>query len=151
MDCRQHARDQEYTIGDSFNLCKTPVGITGTNGFGNYDPNTMYDALLEDAPFLEPFDGLTDQYAAERIKKRLPHRSAGLEVKDMHLVETIPELGIGVGSSTQGINDITEGYCMVEISGKSCEDTQQTSAADTANLGEESLSEDEDLDDSVGV
>ncbi len=103
-------------------------------------------ALDKDPPFLEPFDGLTDQYVAERIKNRLPHLSACKEVKGLRLMEAVLELSIDVGSPCQRINSISEGYWMVEFPGKSCEDTGQISAADTASLVEEISWLDEDLE-----
>jgi len=103
-------------------------------------------ALDKDPPLLEPFDGLTDQYVAQRIKSRLPHLSARKEVKGLRLIEAMLELSIDVGSPSQRINNISENYWMVEFPGKSREDTRRTSAADTANLGEEFSWLDEDLE-----
>lgn len=103
-------------------------------------------ALDKDPPFLEPFDGLTDQYVAERIKNRLPHLSACKEVKGLRLMEAVLRLSIDVGSPCQRMNNISEGYWMLEFPGKSCDDTMRISAADTASLGEEFSWLDEDLE-----
>lgn len=78
-------------------------------------------ALDKDPPFLESFDGLTDQYMAERIKNRLSHLSACKEVKGLRLMEAVLELSSDVGSPCQRINNISEGYWML-------------SAADSASL-----------------
>lgn len=56
VDCRQHALDQEYAISDNFNLYKILVGVSGTNGFGNFDPKEMYNALLESKVFIDDAD-----------------------------------------------------------------------------------------------
>jgi len=82
-------------------------------------------ALDKDPPFLEPFDGLTDQHVAERIKNRLPHLSARKEVKGLRLMETLLELSIDDGSPSPSINNISKGYWMVEFPGKSSEDIRR--------------------------
>lgn len=102
-------------------------------------------ALDKDPPLLESFDGLTDQYVAERIKNRLPHLSARKEVKGLRLTETMLELSIDVGSPSQRINDISEDYWMVDFPGESRENTRRISAGDTASLGEKFSLLDEDL------
>ncbi len=56
VDCRQHSLDQEYTISDNFNLYKILVGVTGTNWFGNFDPNEMCNALLKSKVFIDDAD-----------------------------------------------------------------------------------------------
>jgi len=103
-------------------------------------------ALDKDPPLLEPFDGLTDQYVVQRIKKRLPHLSARKEVKGLRLIEAMLELSIDVSSPSQRNNSISENYWMVGLPRKSREDTRRTSPADTANLGEEFSWWDEDLE-----
>ena len=102
-------------------------------------------ALDKDPPLLESFDGLTDQYVAERIKNRVPHLSARKEVKGLRLTETIPELSIDVGSPSQRINNISEDYWMVDFPGEGRENTRRISAGDTASLGEKFSWLDEDL------
>ena len=96
-------------------------------------------ALNKISPFLESFYGLTDQYVAERIKSRVPHLSARNEVKGLRLMETMLELSKDVVSPSQSISNISEGYWMVEFSGKSTEDTKPISASRTANFGKEFL------------
>ena len=103
-------------------------------------------ALDKDPPLLEPFDGLTDQYGVERIKKKTPHLSAYEGVKGLGLMKQILELSKDVGSPSQSINNILEGYWMVEFPGKISEDTRRISSADTANLGEKFSWLDEDLE-----
>lgn len=102
-------------------------------------------ALDKDPPLLESFDGLTDQYVAERIKNRVPHLSARKEVKGLRLTETMLELSIDVGSPSQGINKISEDYWMLDFPGGSRENTRRISAGDTASLGEKFPLLDEDL------
>lgn len=92
-------------------------------------------ALDKDPPLLESFDGLTDQYVAERIKNRVPHLSARKEVKGLRLTETMLELSIDVGSPSQRISNISEDYWMVDFPGESRENTRRISAGDTASLG----------------
>ncbi len=99
-------------------------------------------ALDNDPPFLELFDGLMDQYVIERIRNRVPHLSACKEVKGLRLMKQMLELS----SPSQSINNISEGYWMVEFPGKISEDTRRISTADTANLGEEFSWLDEDLE-----
>ena len=100
-------------------------------------------ALDKEPPLLESFDGLSDQYGIERAKNRTPHLSAYKGVKDLRLMEQILELSIDAGSPSQSINNISEGYWMVEFPGKISEDTRRM---DTANLGEEFSWLDEDLE-----
>ena len=51
VDSRQHALDQEYTFSDNLNLYMVLVGVTGTNRFGDFDPEEMYSALLKSKVF----------------------------------------------------------------------------------------------------
>lgn len=89
---------------------------------------------LDNPPFLDPFDGLTDQYVAERIKNKLSHLSACKEVKGLRLMKAVLEPIIGVGFSCQRINSISEGYWMINFLGQNCEDIRQISAANIASL-----------------
>lgn len=56
VECRQHAFDQEYTASDNISLCGILIGITGTNRFGNFDSQKMYNALLKSKIFAEDSD-----------------------------------------------------------------------------------------------
>lgn len=56
VDHQQHAFDQEYTVGDNFDLCKALVGVTDTNPFGDFDPTEMYNTLLKSKGFLNDTD-----------------------------------------------------------------------------------------------
>jgi len=97
----------------------------------------LANALDKGPPILEPFDGMTDQYVVERIKNRRPHLNAYREVKGFILMKQMSELSIDVSSPAQWINNISEGYSMIEFPGKISEDTRRISTAHTANLGEE--------------
>lgn len=54
-------------------------------------------ALNKSPPFLEPFDGLTDQYVVDRIKNRASH----LSVRTKGLMKQILELSIDVSSPSK--------------------------------------------------
>ena len=71
-------------------------------------------ALDKDAPSLESFDGLTDQYGAPRIKNRVSHLRAYNEVMNLRLMKML-ELGMDDGSPPRSINNILEDYWMVEL------------------------------------
>ena len=58
-------------------------------------------ALDRDPPFLESFDGLTDQYVAEKIKNSRPHLSACKEMKVLRLLEAMLKLSIDADSPSQ--------------------------------------------------
>lgn len=103
-------------------------------------------ALDKDAPSLELFDRFTDQYGVGRIKNRDSHVTALKEVRGLRLMDTMLELSLDDGSPSQSIDNISEGYFIVELAGKSPEDTRRISAADTANLGEEFSCLDEDFE-----
>ena len=79
--------------------------------------------LDKDASPLEPFDGFTDQYAAERIKHRLSHLSTCKEARGLRLMKTMLELSIN-DDSPQSIDNISEDCCMIELPEKSREDAR---------------------------
>ena len=81
--------------------------------------------LDKDAPLLELFDGFTDRYVAGRTKHRLSHISAVEEVGILPLMETLSELSMGDGSSSQRIDNTLEDYCMVGRPGNGGEDASQ--------------------------
>ena len=85
--------------------------------FGKYKDmiQLLASALDKGLPFLELFDGLTDQYVIERIRNRVPHLSACKEVKGLRLIKQMLELSIDVSSPFQSINNISEGYWIVEF------------------------------------
>ena len=60
VDCRQHILDQDYTIGDNLNLYMILVGVTGTNQFGNFDPQKMHSALSKSKVFEDSDIGTLD-------------------------------------------------------------------------------------------
>jgi len=74
-------------------------------------------ALDKDPPFLESFDGWTDQYLVERIKNRTSHLSACKKVKGFRLMKQMLGLSLNVTSPSQSINNISEDYWMVEFPG----------------------------------
>lgn len=65
-------------------------------------------ALDKDLPLLDPFDGLTDQYVAGRITNRLSHLKTYVEVRCLHLVETMLQLSMDDGSHSQCVDNILE-------------------------------------------
>ena len=72
-------------------------------------------ALDKDAPSLESFDGLTDQYGAPRIKNRDSHLRAYNEVMNLRLMKKMLELGMDDGSPPRSTDNISEDYWMVEL------------------------------------
>jgi len=72
--------------------------------------------------------------------------NARKEVKGLRLIKAILKLNINVGSPSQRNNNISENYWMVGFLRKSRKDIRRTSAADTANLGEEFSGWDKDLE-----
>lgn len=78
----------------------------------------------------------------KRIKNRLPYLSACKQVKGLRLIKQILELS----SPSQSINNILEGYWMVEFPRKISKDTWRTNTADLANLDKEFSWLDKDLE-----
>ena len=118
-------------------MCFSFLRVLTTLGDEYKDMTQLLAVVLDkDPPFLEPFDGVTDQYVAQRIKNRLPHLSARKELKSLHLMKTMLKLSMDADSSSQSIDDISEDYWMVEFPEKSSEDIKQISSADITSLVE---------------
>jgi len=74
-------------IGFSF------LGVLTTLGNGYGDMILLLAGVLDkDAPSLDPFDGLSDQYGVGRIKNRLSHLTASKGVPGLRLMDTMLEL-----------------------------------------------------------
>ena len=82
VDSRQ-TFNQEYSSNDNFNLYKSLVGVNGTNWFGNFDPNEMYNALLNSKVFTKDTD-----FGALNIVERTEQMMGSLRIgfPDGHLV-----------------------------------------------------------------
>lgn len=67
--------------------------MLGTLG-DEYEDMIIFLAIILDiqAPLLEPFDGLTDQYLLSRICNELNHKSAYKWVADLRSMRAMPEL-----------------------------------------------------------
>lgn len=67
--------------------------MLGTLG-DEYEDMIIFLAITLDiqAPLLEPFDGLTDQYLLSRICNELNHNSAYKGVADLRSMRAMPEL-----------------------------------------------------------
>jgi len=53
---RQHTLDQGFTTSDNLHLYGLLIGITGTNRFGDFDPDQMHKTLLKFKVFSEDKD-----------------------------------------------------------------------------------------------
>ena len=76
VDSRQKF-NQEYSSNDNFDLYKSLVGVNGTNCFGNFDPNKLYNALLTSK-------ALTTLNIVERTEEMM--RSLPIGFPEGHLV-----------------------------------------------------------------
>lgn len=74
-------------------MCFSILRVLGTLG-DEYEDMIIFLAITLDiqAPLLEPFDGLTDQYLLSRICNELNHKSAYKGVADLRSMRAMPEL-----------------------------------------------------------